>query len=74
MWRYTTPQSKALNAVLLATCKKLLFEYLYSEAVCGNLGIESLYLKRNKRKVILFLRLLKKRQDSSVLQKVFEKE
>ena len=47
-------QSKALNAVLLAACKKILCcsSKTCSEAVWGDLGIEAkpLDLRRNKRK------------------------
>ena len=60
--RYTTSQSKALDAVLLAACKKILgcSSKTCSEAVWGDLGIEPLNLRRNKRKVVWFSRLLKK--------------
>ena len=44
-----------------------------SEAVWGDLGIEPLNLRRNKRKVVWFSRLLKKGKDS-FCRKVFEKE
>ena len=62
VWRCTTSQSKALDAVLLAACKKILgcSSKTCSEAVWGDLGIEPLNLRRNKRKVVWFLRLLKK--------------
>ena len=45
--------SKALDAVLSAACKKILFysSKNCSKAVWGDLGIESLNLRRNKRKV-----------------------
>ena len=71
----TTPQSKALDAVLLAACKKIsgCSSKTCSEAVLGDLGIEPLILRRNKRKVVWFSRLLKKRKDS-FCKKVFEKE
>ena len=62
MWRCTTSQSKALDAVLLAACKKILCcsSKTCSEAVWGDLGIEPLDLRKKKRKVVWFLRLLKK--------------
>ena len=61
-------QSKALDAVLLAACKKLLCcsSKICSEAVWGDLGIDPLNLGRNKRKIVWFLRLLKKGKDSFV--------
>ena len=52
-------QPKALDAVLLAACKKILSKTC-SEAVWGDLGIDPLDVRRNKRKVFCFLRLLKK--------------
>ena len=57
-----TSQSKALDAVLLAACKKILgcSSKTCSEAVWGDLGIEPLDLRRKKRKVVWFLRLLEK--------------
>ena len=62
VWRYTTSQSKALDAVLLAACKKILCcsskTCTCSKAVWSNLGIEPLDLRKNKRKVIWFSRLL----------------
>ena len=75
VWRCTTSQSKALDAVLLAACKKILVcsSKTCSEAVWGDLGIEPLNLKRNKRKVVWFSRLLKKGKDS-FCKNVFEKE
>ena len=75
VWRCTTSQSKALDAVLLAACKKILgcSSKTCSEAVWDDLGIEPLNLRRNKRKVVWFLRLLKKGKDS-FCKKVFEKE
>ena len=62
MWRCTTSQSKALDAVLFAACKKILFcsSNTCSEAVWGDLGIKPLNLRRNKRKVVWFSKLLKK--------------
>ena len=59
-------QFKALDAVLLAECKEILCcsSKTCSEAVWGDLGIEPLDLRRNKRKVVWFLRLLKKGKDS----------
>ena len=56
VWRCTTSQSKALDAVLLAACKKILgcSSKTCSEAVWGDLGIEPLNLRRNKRKVACF--------------------
>ena len=52
VWRCTTSQSKALDAVLLAACKKILCcsSKAFSEAVWGDLCIEPLDLGRNKRK------------------------
>ena len=66
VWRCTTSQSKALDAVLLAACKKILgcSSKTCSEAVWGDLGIEPLNLRRNKRKVVWFSRLLKKGKES----------
>ena len=51
--------------MFLAACKKILgcSPKTCSEAVWGDLGIEPLNLRRNKRKVIRFLRLLKKGKD-----------
>ena len=43
-----------------------------SEAVWGDIGIETLNLRRNKRKVVWFSRLLKKDKDS-FCKNVFEK-
>ena len=64
--RCTTSQSKALDAVLLAACKKILCcsSKTCSEAVWRDLGIELLDLRRNRRKVVWFSRLLKKGKDS----------
>ena len=47
VWRCTTSQSKALDAVLLAACKKILgcSSKTCSEAVWGDLGIEPLDLR-----------------------------
>ena len=75
MWKCTTSQSKASDAVLLAACKKILCcsSKTCSEAVWGDLGIEPLDLRRNMRKVVWFLRLLKKGKDS-FCKNVFEKE
>ena len=75
VWRCTKSQSKALDAVLLAACKKILgcSSKTCSEAVWGDLGIEPLNLRRNKGKVVWFSKLLKKGEDSFV-KKVFEKE
>ena len=52
--------------MLLAACKKILgcSSKTCSEAVWGDLGIEPLNLRRNKRKVVWFSRLLKKGKDS----------
>ena len=67
VWRCTT--------VLLAACKKILFcsSKTCTEAVWGDLGIEPLNLRRNKRKVVWFSRLLKKSKDS-FCQKVKKKK
>ena len=75
VWRCTTSQSKALDAVLLAACKKILFcsSKTFSEAVWGDLGIEPLDLRRNKREVVWFSRLLRKGKDS-FCKNVIEKE
>ena len=75
VWRCTTSQSKALDAVLLAACRKTLScsSKTCSEAVWGDLGIEPLNLRRSKRKVVWVSRLLKKSKDS-FCKKVFEKE
>ena len=74
VWRCTTSQSKALDAVLLAACKNILVcsSKTCSEVVWGDLGIEPLNLMGNQRKVVLFSRLLKKGKDS-FCKKVFEK-
>ena len=47
---------------LLAACKKILCcsSKTFSEVVWGDLGIEPLDLRRKKRKVVWFLRLLEK--------------
>ena len=50
----------------------LLLKDLHSEAVRGDLGIEPLNLRRNKRKAVWFSRLLKKGKNSFC--KVFKKE
>ena len=74
VWRCTTSQSNALDAVLLASCKKILCcsSKTYSEAVWGDLGIEPFDLRRKKRKVVWLSKSLKK--VSIVCKKVFEKE
>ena len=66
VWRCTMSQSKALDAVLSAACKKILgcSSKTYSEAVWGDLCIKPLNLRRNKRKVVWFSRSLKKGKDS----------
>ena len=68
MWRCTTPQSKALDAMLLAAHKKILCcsskISMFSEAVWGDFSIEPLDLRRNKRKVVWFLRFFKKGEHS----------
>ena len=68
MWRCTTSQSKALDAVLLAACKKTLgcSSKTCSEAVWSDLGIEPLNLRITKRKLVWCSRLLKKSKDSFV--------
>ena len=60
VWRCTMSQSKALDAMLLAACRKILgcSSKSSSEVVWGDLGIEPLNLRRNKRKVVWFSRLL----------------
>ena len=64
--RRTTSQSKKLDAVLLAACKKILCcsSKTCSETVWGDLGIEPLDLRRKKRKVVWFSRLLRKDKDT----------
>ena len=71
VWRCTTSQSKVLDAVLLAECKKILCcsSKTFSEVVWD----EPLDLRRNKRKVVWFQRLLEKGKDSFCLN-VFEKK
>ena len=56
VWRCTKYQSKALDAVLLAACKKILFcsSKTCSEAVWGDLDIEPLDLRRNKKRYFGF--------------------
>ena len=64
MWRCTTSLYKALDALLLAACKRILCcsSKTCRKAVWDDLGIEPLDLKRNKRNehVVRFSRLLKK--------------
>ena len=54
-------QSKALDAVLLAACKKILCRSskTYSEALWGDSGIDPLDLRGNKRNMLWLLGLLK---------------
>ena len=64
MWRCTTSQSKALDAVLLAACKKILCcsSKTCSEAVLGDLGIEPLELQKKKQeKSSLVFEIIEKR-------------
>ena len=65
---YNLYSSHLFIAALLAACKKILCcsSKTCSEAVWGDLGIEPLDLRRNKRKVVLFSRLVRKGKDSSV--------
>ena len=57
VWRHTSSQSKTLDAVLLAACKKILCcsSKTSSEAVWGDLGIEPLDLRRNERSSLVFM-------------------
>ena len=75
VWRCTTSQSKALDAVFSAACKEILCfsSKTCSEAVWGDLGIEPLDLRRKKRKVVWFSRLLKKGKVSFGLKKFLKK-
>ena len=54
MWRCTTSQSKALDAALLAACKKIFCCSLKTcgEAVQGDLGIEPLDLRRVSKDIL----------------------
>ena len=57
VWKCTTFQSMALDAALLAACKKILCcsSKTCSEAIRGDLGIEPLDLIKNNRKLVRFL-------------------
>ena len=68
-------QSKALDAVLLGACKKILScsSKTCSEAVWGDLGVEPLALRRAKSKVVWYSKLLGKDKNSYCRQ-VFNKE
>ena len=75
MWRCTSTQSKALDAVLLGVCKKILScssSKTCNEAVWGELGVEPLALTRANSKVVWHSKLLGK--DNSYCRQVFDKE
>ena len=75
LWRCTSTQSKALDAVLLGACKKILScsSKTCNEAVWGDLGVEPLALRRAKSKVVWYSKLLGKDKNSYCRQ-VFDKE
>ena len=75
MWRSISSQPKALDAVLLATCKNILccFSKTCSEAVWGDLGIEPLD-SRKKDKSSLVLEIIKKKVRIFFVKKVLGKE
>ena len=56
VWRCTSTKSKALDAVLLGACKKILCysSKTCNEAVWGDLGVEPLALRRAKSKVVWY--------------------
>ena len=66
MWRCTSTQSKALDAVLLGVCKKILScsSKTCNEAVWDDLGVEPLALRRAKSKVVWYYILLRKDKNS----------
>ena len=67
VWRYTSTQSKALDAVLLGVCKKKILSCsskTCNEAVWGDLGVEPLALRRAKSKVVWYSKLLGKDKNS----------
>ena len=75
VWRCTSTQSKALDAVLLGACKKILScsSKTCNEAVWGDLGVEPLALRRTKSKVVWYSKLLRKDKNSYCRQ-IFDKE
>ena len=75
VWRCTSTQSKALDAVLLGACKNILScsSKTCNEAVWGDLGVEPLALKRTKSKVVWYSKLLGKDKNSYCRQ-IFDKE
>ena len=66
MWGCTSTQSKALDAVLLRECKKILScsSKTCNEAVWGDLGVEPLAFRRAKSKVVWYSKLLGKDKNS----------
>ena len=75
VWGCTSTQSKALDAVLLGACKKILScsSKTCNEAVWGDLGVEPLALRRTKSKVVWYSKLLRKDKNSYCRQ-IFDKE
>ena len=75
VWKCTSTQSKALDAVLLGACKKILScsSKTCNEAVWGDLGVEPLALRRAKSKVVWYSKLLGK-DENSYCRQVFDKE
>ena len=75
VWRYTSTQSKALDAVLLGACKKILScsSKTCNEAVWVDLGVEPLAIKRAKSKVVWYFTLLGKDKNSYCRQ-IFDKK
>ena len=71
----TSTQSKALDAVLLGACKKILScsSKTCNEAVWGDLGVEPLALRRAKSKVVWYSKLLGKDKNNYCRQ-IFDKE
>ena len=76
VWRCTTSQSEALDAVLLAACKKILCfsSKTCSEAVWDDLGIKPLDLRRNKRTVVWFFNIIEKKVRIVFVKKVYDEE
>ena len=75
MWRCTSTQPKALDAVLFGVCKKILScsSKTCNEAVWGDFGVESLALRRAKSKVVWYSKLLGK-DKNSYRRQIFDKE
>ena len=73
--RCTSAQSKALDAVLLGVCKKILScsSKTCNEAVWDDLGVEPLALRKAKCNVVWYSKLLGKDKNSYCRQ-VFDKE